>query len=249
MPADQNHASTIRTALAAVERLRQECLAEPALAAAVGQIKALQARRFAGTYADLLQDRTYQPAARFFLEELYSDTDYSARDAQFARIAGALQKFFPAAVVATATALAQLHALTEELDHAVGAAWLAHPELAPAQRYLTAWQSVGRRADRDKQLNDVLQIGRELELLTRMAGLRLMLKMMRGAAQAAGMGSLQKFLESGFDTFAAMGKQNNGTAFFLSTVASRESDLIARLFDSDTSAAAAMLDDILSKAR
>lgn len=248
MPANRNHASTIRAALAAVERLRQESLAAPALATAVGEIKALQARRFAGTYADLLQDRTYQPAARFFLKELYSDTDYSARDAQFARIAGALQKFFPSAVVATATALAQLHALTEELDHAVGLTWLAHAELPPAQRYVAAWQAVGRRADRNKQLHDVLQIGKELEQLTRMAGLRLMLKMMRGAANAAGMGSLQKFLESGFDTFAAMGKQKNGTAFFLETVQARESELIDRLFDPDTVAGAAMLSATLAKA-
>ncbi|MES2424060.1 MAG: hypothetical protein V4562_06515 [Pseudomonadota bacterium] len=249
MPADKNHANTIRTALAAVERLRTECQAAPALATAVSEVKALQARRFAGTYADLLQDRTYQPAARFFLEELYSDTDYSARDAQFARIAGALQKFFPAAVVATATALAQLHALTEALDHAMGNAWLAHPQLEPAQRYVAAWQSVGRRTDRDKQLRDVLQIGRELELLTRMTGLRLMLKMMRGAANAAGMGSLQKFLESGFDTFAAMGKQKCGTAFFLETVEKRESELIAALFDSGRLEATILLDGFLSKVR
>jgi hypothetical protein len=67
--------------------------------------------------------------------------------------------------------------------------------------------------------------------LTRTAGLRLMLKMMRGPAVAAGLGSLQRFLETGFDTFAAMGRTRGGAVQFLGTIRSRESALIASLFD------------------
>ena len=45
----------------------------------------------------------YAAAARFFLDELYSDKDYADRDAQFARIAGAIEKLFPAQVARTAS--------------------------------------------------------------------------------------------------------------------------------------------------
>jgi hypothetical protein len=122
-------AQIIRDAVARVSNLRRDCALDPTLAASVYAVKAFQARRFAGTYSDLLASDTYRHAARFFLVELYSDKDYSDRDAQFGRIAGGLQTLFTKQVVATAVSLAQLHLLTEELDHAMGLA-LAESEHA-----------------------------------------------------------------------------------------------------------------------
>jgi len=69
--------------------------------------------------------------------------------------------------------------------------------------------------------------------LTRMAGLRTLLKMMRAPAHAAGLGSLQHFLESGFDTFATMARRRGGAEGFLDTIRGREAKLIAMLFDTD----------------
>ena len=89
-------AKKIREAVGRVSLLRQAVETEPRLGEAVSQIKLLQARRFAGTYAELLARGPYAEAARFFLEELYSDKDYAQRDAQFARIAGAIERLFPA---------------------------------------------------------------------------------------------------------------------------------------------------------
>lgn len=226
-------ARIIREAVARVSQLRASEASEPSLRSAVLAIKALQARRFAGTYRDLLSGGPSAAAARFFLEELYSDKDYTERDAQFARIAGAVERFFPDAVVETATGLAKLHALTEELDHAMGRAWLALSERKDeAGRYVAAWRAVDRRADREAQLRVVLAIGGDMIRLTRTAGLRTMLRMMRKPAAAAGLGSLQRFLESGFDTFASMSRGETAQRF-LETIDQRESALIARLFDSE----------------
>ncbi|MDO8768344.1 MAG: hypothetical protein Q7K57_06540 [Burkholderiaceae bacterium] len=221
----------IRNAVTRVALLRQTAAATPVLALAVSEVKEFQSRRFTGTYFDLLQTKEYQPATLFFLEELYSEKDYSDRDAQFSRIAGTLERIFPKPVVQTAVALAQLHSLTEDLDLAMAQSWLnnAHPN--PVTRYISAWRAVGRRTDRNTQLADALSVGQELVVLTRTPGLRMALKMMRRPANLAGMAALQHFLESGFDTFAAMGKQSDGTDFFLSTVQARESALIAQLFD------------------
>lgn len=226
-------APTIRDAVAHVSQLRQALEDHPALGAAVGQVKRVQSQRFAGTYADLLAGGPYAAPARFFMTELYSDKDYAERDAQFSRIAGAIQKFFPAQVVETAVALAQLHALTEELDQAMALAWLSQDgdDSGDARRYALAWRDVGRREDRENQLTVVLRIGQEMARLTRTAGLRVMLRMMRGPAAAAGLGSLQRFLESGFDTFAAMAKRRGGAEEFLSIIEARESALLSMLFD------------------
>jgi hypothetical protein len=243
-----NTAQTIREAVAEVERLREESRALPDIAAAVALLKRFQARRFAGTYADLLASPTYGAAARFFLEELYSDRDYGDRDAQFARIAGAVERLFPRDVAQTAAGLAQLHALTESLDHAMARAGPLR-DLQDAAAYVAAWKTVGRREDRQHQLETVVAIGAEMTRLTRLPGLRMMLKMMRGPAAAAGLTSLQRFLETGFDTFAAMTKVPGGAERFLATVREREERLMHLLFDNDAVACETELRSILGQAR
>lgn len=227
-------AQKIRSAVARVSLLRQATLERPALGEALGQVKRVQSQRFAGTYSDLMASGPYAAAARFFLDELYSDQDYADRDAQFARIAGAIERLFPAQVAATAVALAELHALTEDLDHAMAGQWLARPDpgSGAARRYVQAWRDVGRRPEREDQLTVVLGIGRQMAALTRTPGLRMMLKMMRGPAVAAGLGSLQRFLETGFDTFSAMARKD-GAQDFLGIIEQRESALIRALFDAD----------------
>jgi hypothetical protein len=241
-------ARIIREAVARVSQLRASESSEPSLRSAVLSIKALQARRFAGTYRDLLAGGPSAAAARFFLQELYGDKDYTERDAQFARIAGAVERFFPDAVVETAIGLAKLHALTEELDHAMGREWIAlRDEQEEADRYVAAWRLVDRRADREAQLRVVLAIGGDMIRLTRTPGLRTMLRMMRKPAAGAGLGSLQRFLESGFDTFAAMAR-GNAAQRFLETIGQRESALIARLFDSELAACGTELAAALGQA-
>ena len=150
-------AHTIRNAVAQVSALRLEALGNPALAAGIATIKRFQAERFTRTYADVLYAGPYKGAARFFVDELYSGRDFTQRDAQFSRIAGALQTFFPKNVVATAVALAQLHALTEDIDHEMGRAWVGSGGASSTdetKRYMQVWRSVGRREDRARQLTN-----------------------------------------------------------------------------------------------
>lgn len=242
-------AQTIRLAVARVTAMRSKTRANAPLLAATIAVKRFQARRFRATYDDLLRSAEYAAATGFFLDELYSDKDFSLRDAQFARIAGALQRFFPASVVATAVAMAELHALTEELDLAMAEAWLAGSNTeagAESLRYAVAWQNVGRPADRQRQLTAVLAVGTELDRLTRMPGLRMMLKMMRRPAQGADLGSLQSFLEAGFDTFAAMAGKGSHAQQFLKLIEVRETHWIEQLFADDIHATQHLLANALA---
>lgn len=243
-----NTAQTIRQAVADVERLREESRELPDIGAGVTLLKRFQARRFAGNYADLLASRSSGAAARFFLEELYGDRDFRDRDAQFARIAGAVEKLFPRDVAETAAGLAQLHALTESLDHSM-ARDTPLQSLDDVVGYVRAWKNVGRREDRQRQLDTVIAIGAEMTRLTRLPGLRMMLRMMRGPASAAGLTSLQRFLESGFDTFASMTKVRGTAEEFLSTIRERESRLMHLLFDEDAVACETALRNTLGQAR
>ena len=243
-------ADTIRNCIADVTALRTHRTGNPALARAVLEVKELQSRRFTGTYADLMADPIVLPATRFFLEELYSPGDFSARDDQFGRIAGTLQTVFPKPVVQTAVSLALLHAQTEELDHAMGHAWLTLASArGEAARYTSAWRAVGERQARHQQLASVITIGQELTRLTRLPGLRTMLRMMRRPAQAAGLGALQHFLETGFDTFGELARQRGAVERFLATVEERESRLMQTMFEAPAVACETKLTQTLGQAR
>src|SRR5689334_2866700 len=105
-------ANAILEALQQVDAERARRDADPALHERVLALKRYQQQRFARTYADLLAQDRYAPAARFFLAELYGPRDYRARDAQFARVVPALVRLFPDDVVHTVRALSALHALS-----------------------------------------------------------------------------------------------------------------------------------------
>lgn len=216
--------------LQAVDRLRAERANDAGLAARVTALKAYQARRFARSYADLLQDPRYRGAARFFLDELYGPQEFAARDAQFARVVPALVRLFPQEIVDTVAALAHLHALSESLDSEM-ARHLTSPSVdAPA--YARAWQATGRAEGRRQQIGLTVDIARALDRFTRRRVLRTTLHMMRRPAQAAGLSELQRFLETGFDTFGAMG----GADWFLTVVEQREQALADALFAADAQA-------------
>jgi hypothetical protein len=238
----------IRESISRVVALRQRVTEQPDLALALHTVKHLQAQRFAGTYQDLLGSASYAACANFFLAELYGAKNFAERDAQFARIAGALQRTFPEQVVATAVALAELHQLTEELDLAMALNWPLQAGLPKAQAYVLAWRAVGRRDDRLWQLNTVLGIGEELGQLTRKPGLYFLLKMMRKPAQLAGLGSLQTFLESGFEHFAGLARSKGSVRSFLDTVKAREAAWLDRLFDAPAVACVTELSQTLDLA-
>jgi len=236
----------IRTSMADVTRLRESAIRDPQLASAITAIKHFQSIRFEHSYRDLIAGGPFQAAARFFLDELYGHVDFSRRDAQFSRIAGTMQRLLPEQTLATAVSLAQLHVLTEQLDHSMGRAWIAYPALlASTDRYVMAWRAVGRQEQRLRQLRLVLALGQDLERLTHTTGLRLMLKVMRKPAQAAGLEELQRFLETGFETFSSMARQKPGVAGFLNVINERETAMVTALFGPTFNLAQAIHDGVL----
>jgi hypothetical protein len=235
------NAATILSHLQSVAEERARRRADSALADRVVAIKRFQHARFAQTYADALGQPRYAAAARFFLDDLYGPRDFSERDEQFARIVGPLTRLFPAEIVGTVAHLAELHALSEMLDSAMGLA--ADAPAIDAARYVRAWQAVGQPEQRERQVALMLAIGYAIDRYTRNPILRHSLRLMRGPAHAAGLAALQGFLEKGFDTFRSM----RGADPFLQLVAERERELIGMLFTADGAAVAGGSDPVLGK--
>lgn len=210
----------------AAERARR--VADRSLADRVSAVKHYQHERFRRTYADLLGSARYRRAARFFLEELYGPGDFAQRDDQFARIVPGLVRLFPHEIIDTVVSLGDLHALSEKLDTAMSEV-LGSGSVDDAG-YARAWREVGQPEARERQIALMLAVGQALDRYTRNPLLRHSLRLMRAPARAAGVGVLQSFLESGFDTFREMG----GARDFLETVATRERALAAQLFAGGT---------------
>jgi hypothetical protein len=220
--------------LAAVDSERAERASDAALSERVQAIKDYQQRRFKLTYADLLAHPRYAGASNFFLDELYGPSDFTQRDAQFARIVPGLVRLFPAPVVGTVQALAALHALSEKFDTTMGRIVGSGP--INAFDYARAWQQCDDVAGRERQVVLMEQVGRSLDAFTRNPLLHHSLRLMRAPARAAGMSALQAFLEAGFDTFRGM----RGAEEFLDLIGTRERTLAAKLFAVDPTQAATM---------
>jgi hypothetical protein len=197
-------------------------------------LRAWQAGRLAGTYADLLADSRHAPAARFFLEDLYGPKDFSERDAEMARILPTMTRMLPISAVRTFGLAISLDCLSEELDAALVAALRATlpagaPMMIDVAGYTAAFRASSTRVDRERQIALAGKIGVALDTLSRKPLIAKAVEMMRGPAHAAGLGDLHDFLERGFQAFRHM----RGADEFLAIIDRRERRILDRVLDSD----------------
>jgi len=204
----------------------RESRSRPDDAADHDALRRWQAARLAGSYADLLADARYGPAARFFLTELYGPQDFTDRDAQLARVVPKLVALLPARALATLVEAVRMDALSESLDHEMVQQLRAagRSRRIDEAAYAAAYRACGRLDERQEQIDLVQQIGAALDRLTRIPLLASTVKLMRRPAEKAGYGQTQRFLQDGFDAFRHMG----GAEPFLATVRQRETALMQR---------------------
>jgi hypothetical protein len=219
----QTTPSPLEQQLRAARLERQAAGCDPALASARQALKTFQAARLARTHADLLAAPDTRDAALFFLEELYGAHDLSQRDTDLERIAPTMQRVLPADALQTITEAMRLDALAERLDTAM--ARLLGPQFTESD-YLRAYRSALAPDDRVRQLELIQALGDSLSQLVRVPMLNTTLKLMRGPARLAGLGSLQQFLERGFSSFKRM-KQPRA---FVAAVAGREQAIMERIY-------------------
>lgn len=190
----------------------------------LAEVKAWQAARLAGTYADLAADPRYAKATAFFLDDLYGAKDFSGRDEAMLRIYPVMVRTLPRGAVETAALAIEVDALSEELDRRVAQALEPGPITDAA--YGNAYRKAGTRPERARQIELIDEVGQRLDVLVVKPMIHATLKLMRRPARMLGMEGLQAFLEHGFEAFRHMG----GADHFLSTITARENEILNRLF-------------------
>lgn len=223
-PAGDAVTALILADLRAAEAEHRARRADPRLERRVLALKAHQRDSAEMRYADFLADRRHARAVRFFIDELHGSGPVAGEDEQIAGLLAALPGMVPREALETLGALVGLHALSEALDTDMGH-HLPDGPITP-QDYAAAWRATGRAGDRQRQVALTLAIGERLDGHTRDPLLGGTLRLMRGPALLAGLGSLQTFLETGFDAFASM----RGAARFLDAIDQRETAFQAQLF-------------------
>lgn len=197
--------------------------------AVLPELRRWQSERLEQSFADLTRRPNYTYASRFFLDDLYGEHDVSWRDRDITRMLPTLRSWLPESVLQTVERALELDQLTHALDLSTAAAFTLHEPpgtRVDAASYAEAYRRGGTRRQRERQIELLLHVGKELERIVRKPMVFAMLKFARAPARAAGLGKLQAFLERGFSAFRDMGSADD----FLDAIREREFELMRRLY-------------------
>jgi hypothetical protein len=189
-----------------------------------------QKGRLARSYADFSADSLHHAATSFFTDELYASPDLGARDEEIARMVPFMVKLLPAGAVETMANAVFLQAMTLDLDLAVTCALPESVQEILAMSwgcYSSAYRSVGRRKDRQRQIEMIIEVGKDLDRLVTNPLIVGALRLCRMPAKLAGLMELHQFLDHGFSAF----RQMSGADTFLAAIAAREKYVLEALFD------------------
>lgn len=207
--------------LAQATSLRRAAAVAPDRARRRDAVRRFQAYRLTRTYADLLANPRYRPAAEFFLSDLYATRDLASRDAQLERALGSLVKLLPGKALAPIAMALEVDALSERLDDALAVALTTVPAdgaLLDEETYAQAYRASDLPAERERQIMLIVGTGEQLDRIAHVPMLGTTIHIMRGPAVAAEFGELQSFLERGLAAF----RQMRGATEFLATIRTRE---------------------------
>lgn len=195
-------------------------------------VRAWQAARLEDSFRRFLRDPKRQAAARFFLDDIYNDADFSRRDADVARVMPMMQALLPTQMLETLADAIELGAHTHALDLRMAEAL---ERIAPRRRsldvalYTRAYTSVTTVQERNHQIDLIGRVGHGLGRALGTTGVGTMLRLARGPARAAGLGELQGFLERGVEAFSRIGNVDA----FIDEIVFEERTVSTRLFNDD----------------
>jgi hypothetical protein len=216
--------ATALTLIDSIARVRAEVLRDERRSARLERLQRWQIERLRRTYADLAGDARYADALEFFVQDLYGPHEYTQRDKDLRKVLHSWERLLPERASRAVTAALALEALSQNLDLAVVDA-VGGAKLTEAT-YAQAYREIGRRPDRERQIELIVDAGRALEELIEKPAIGAALRLARAPARLAGVMALHTFLVRGFNAFAKM----RDAAPLLNAIEERERAIMAALF-------------------
>lgn len=184
-----------------------------------------QAKRLRHTYRDLLEMSRYRKAVEFFLNDLYGEKDFSARDEGVERVYPIMSRVMPGPALVTISIGIELHAISQELDlDMVAVLWgeMGVTDSLTAEHYAEAYRRCGNVEARRRQISIVREVGESLDSVAFKPFIYNAVKLGRGPARMAGLLPLHDFIERGFVSFRAM----KGSSDFIDAIVHRETTIM-----------------------
>jgi hypothetical protein len=200
------------------------------LAKYLPMLRKWQSYRFRTSFKRFLDDPSTQPAASFFLTDLYGDQEFLKRDQEAAKILPAMSKILPVNLLCAAVDAIELSVLSHALDMRMArllAKAMQNSESLDAMTYQAVYRQLGYPRLRMRQLNLIMDVGYRLDAVVQKHGIAKLLSASRLPARLLGLQHLQGFLERGFKAFNHLG----GADYFLSEIYQQESSISKRLFN------------------
>lgn len=214
------------------EEAQRVAIAAAGLEEQMQRLRLWQTERLRSTYADLLSQPEYRPACEFFLNDLYAAQDFSQRDQDAERLYQVLSRYLPASMLHLLGDSIYLTHSTNRLDSRLLQALveLQGPgfEISPAL-YAEGYRRCDNYAERVEQVNLLAQILEEAAMGARRPLFAATLKLARVPAERLGWSELHGFLQRGY--LAA--KHMRNVAHFVSSIRSREMQILDKIFRSD----------------
>ena len=211
------------------QELKPEVVAGAELDPQLALLRTWQSERLSRTYADLLADKRYSPACRFFLADIYAPRDFSQRDHDLKQIYAYLARVVPVQMLQLLTDTVELNDLTSRLDRdllrvlidRLGVAGTITPQL-----YATGYRVCDNYADRKYQIDLTTRLLKKVAEGARLAVVGLAMRAVRGPAERAGWGELYDFLERAYTAFRPM----RDAKPFVRTIQQREMRILDQIF-------------------
>ncbi len=227
-------AKRFRTILEETSRLTRERVKGGGLSKGQEVLATWQCSRLAATYEDLSAQKRYEKAVEFFLTDLYGPLDFSQRDKDIKRVYPVMVNVLSADAIDSLAQGLELNSLSMILDARLlevlvkecGFDARTEPGALDYQMYAEAYRACDNYDKRVRQIDLIVQVGENLESVTRRRMILAAVKVARKPAQIAGFGELQSFIERGLAAFKAMGSANE----FLATLHSREMRLLDSIY-------------------
>jgi len=228
-------ARRIESLLDASAELRARLAARPQGEAAREALRQWQANRLLREHVDVVNNPLYTKTAVFFLSDIYGPKDLSRHEEEVRRILPVMRAVLPEAGLETVADAIEVNTLSESLDTDMLAALGDDVFSLDLDKWVKAYKTTGRRADRERQIALIASLGRSLDRLTKKPFIGTALSMLKKPAEIAGLADLQSFLERGYEAFRAM---EGGSAAFVRSVAARETELMNEWLPKDEAATA-----------
>lgn len=212
--------------------LEHHCIAAQGLDPQLATLRAWQARRLAGTYADLLADPNCRPACELFLSDIYAARDFSQRNHDVERIHRFLSGILPAETIQLLTRTVELNRLTNALDIRllqVLVDKLGVTDTMTPESYAEAYRACDNYAERVRQIDLTRRVLIQVGEGARSWVVGAAMKMAKVPAQRAGWGELHDFLERGRQAFGEV----KDVRAFVDTIAKRERRILDLIYAAD----------------